>query len=524
MSVPLEKVAKVGVDGLQAAIDHLPDSIVFKDTQSVIVFANEAYARDLAVAKEALVGRTEADFLPRVQAEKYRRDDLEVMASGRMHTRDETWVRDGETRWIRITKAPVFDKAGKVEGVILIYRDMTEKKRSQEEVLRQHWALEAISRANKAMVSDDDEGSFLGHICEAVTADNRYSLAWIGWAEDDAAQSVRIVAGHGIAKAYLDGLKTSWGDNANGRGPTGKSIRFNRTEVHNKLIEEETFGPWLERARQAGIRASISVPIRIDNRAAGALVIYGNDFDVFAAREVALFEELADNIAFAVQARRVRAAHEQALLDRAQQAEKLEHALEDALATVAAMLEQRDPYTAGHQRAVAALAVAIGRELGLRPERLKALHLAGIVHDIGKIRVPAEILTKPSRLNAVEFAIVKQHPEVGYNLLKGIDFPWPVADIVRQHHEALDGSGYPLGLRGDAIGLEARIMTVADIVESMSSDRPYRPALGLDQASQEILRLKGSKLDPQVVDACLRVLERGDFVPSLLNIEASPES
>jgi PAS domain S-box-containing protein/putative nucleotidyltransferase with HDIG domain len=519
MSVPPDAVAQAELHALREAIDHLPHSIVIKNAQSVILVANDPYARDIGIAKEALVGKTEADFLPPAQSEMYRRDDLDVMESRRMRTSEDSWVRNGKTHWIRTTKAPVFDKAGKVEGVILIYRDITDERHAREERQRQHWALEAISRVNKAMVSVDDEESFLGHICEAVTADNRYSLAWIGWAEDDAAQSVRIVAGRGIAKAYLDGLKTSWGDNANGRGPTGKSIRFNRTEVHNKLIEEETFAPWLERARQAGIRASISLPIRIDNRAAGALMIYGNDFDVFAVREVTLFEELADNIAFAVQARRLRAAHEQALKDRALQAETLEQALEDALATVAAMLEQRDPYTAGHQRAVAGLAVAIGRELGLSPERLKALHLAGIVHDIGKIRVPVEILTKPGRLNAVEFAIVKQHPEVGYNLLKGIDFPWPVADIVRQHHEALDGSGYPLGLQGDAICLEARIMTVADIVESMSSDRPYRPALGLDRARQEILRLKGSKLDPRVVDACVEVIDRGDFVPSILNLE-----
>lgn len=210
---------------------------------------------------------------------------------------------------------------------------------------------------------------------------------------------------------------------------------------------------------------------------------------------------------------------EAAIRDRAAQAGKLEKALEDTLAALAAVLEQRDPYTAGHQKHVSMLAVLIGKELGFDPGRLHAVSLASIVHDLGKIQVPVEILTKPARLSAAEFALVKQHPLVGYNILKTIDFPWPIADIVVQHHEALDGSGYPYGLIGDQILPEARVLTVADIVESMSSDRPYRAALGIDAAIKEITRLRGSKLDGDVVDACVRVLLRGEFSPNLLGFD-----
>ncbi|WP_420799583.1 HD-GYP domain-containing protein [Noviherbaspirillum sedimenti] len=128
-------------------------------------------------------------------------------------------------------------------------------------------------------------------------------------------------------------------------------------------------------------------------------------------------------------------------------------------------------------------------------------------------------MTKPARLNAAEFALVKQHPLVGYNILKTIDFPWPIADIVVQHHESLDGSGYPFGLKGEQILAESRILTVADIVESMSSDRPYRAALGIDAAIAEITHLRGSKLDADVVDACVRVLQRGEFSPNLLQLQ-----
>lgn len=156
--------------------------------------------------------------------------------------------------------------------------------------------------------------------------------------------------------------------------------------------------------------------------------------------------------------------------------------------------------------------------MGLSPDRLEALNLAAIVHDIGKIEVPVEILTKPARLSRAEFALIKHHPEVGYQLLSRIDFPWPIADIIRQHHEYLDGSGYPRGLKGDEILTEARILTVADIVDSISSDRPYRPALGVEAAIEEIIRLKGIRLDPAVVDACLAVLARTRLEPHRMDI------
>lgn len=212
----------------------------------------------------------------------------------------------------------------------------------------------------------------------------------------------------------------------------------------------------------------------------------------------------------------IRQQSEAAIRARAAQAGKLEKALEDTLTALSAVLEQRDPYTAGHQKHVAMLAVLIGKELGFGKDQLHALSLASIVHDLGKIQVPVEILTKPAHLSAAEFALVKQHPLVAYNILKTIDFPWPIADIVVQHHESLDGSGYPYGLQGDQILPEARVLTVADIVESMSSDRPYRAALGIDAAITEITRLRGSKLDGKVVDACVRVLRRGEYSPSLL--------
>lgn len=186
---------------------------------------------------------------------------------------------------------------------------------------------------------------------------------------------------------------------------------------------------------------------------------------------------------------------------------ELRENLLDFVTAIAATIEARDPYTAGHQRRVANLATAIARELQLPAEQIEGLKLACVVHDIGKIRVPAEILCKPGRLDELEFNLIKRHSLTGYEILKSIKFPWPLAEIVLQHHERLDGRGYPQGLKGEEILLEARILAVADVVESMVSHRPYRAGLGVDTALAEISRNKDVLYDARVVNACLTLFQ-----------------
>ncbi|SFM39786.1 HD domain-containing phosphohydrolase [Thermodesulforhabdus norvegica] len=184
--------------------------------------------------------------------------------------------------------------------------------------------------------------------------------------------------------------------------------------------------------------------------------------------------------------------------------------LEQTIRVLSRALEFKDPYTVGHQKRVARLSVAIAEELGLERDRIEGLNTAALLHDIGKgLGVPLEILNKPGRLTQAEWELVKMHPRLGFELLKEIDFPWPVAEAVLQHHERLDGSGYPQGLKGEEIILEARIIAVADVVEAMTNHRPYRPALGLDRALAEIREGSGKRYDPQVVSACLSLLQGG---------------
>jgi putative nucleotidyltransferase with HDIG domain len=191
--------------------------------------------------------------------------------------------------------------------------------------------------------------------------------------------------------------------------------------------------------------------------------------------------------------------------------EKLQELIDNITKAIALTTAMRDPYTSGHQQRVTRLACAIAEEMGLNKEMLAEIRVAGSLHDIGKMYIPSEILTKPGRLTDTEFDMIKTHSKVGYDILKTIDFPWPIAPIVLQHHERADGSGYPSGISAKDVLLEARILAVADVVEAMASHRPYRPAHGIDKALEEISQNRDILYDPEVVDACLKLFKEKVF-------------
>ncbi|WP_018152453.1 HD domain-containing phosphohydrolase [Leeia oryzae] len=516
----MKQARTLNEDKFRKLVNQLPQRIIVKDTELNYVSCNERYAEDLGVSVDGVAGKNDFDFFPADLAEKYRADDRLVMARRAEHSFEERYILNGELRWLHTLKAPVFDAEGQVTGVLVTFTDITESKLASEALRRRSWVLQALRHCDHALVHADSETEMLQQVCDAITSENMYPLAWVAKAGPAPECKVEVLAAAGRAMGYLQGLEVYWSDIPLGNGPTGRSIRLGKTIVNNQAASAENFLPWLKQAQRYAIASSISLPLRTHGQVTGALVVYAEEADAFGKDEILLLEEFAANLAYGVESRRTRQAYQAALLQKAEQSRKLEKALEDALAVVAAVLEQRDPYTAGHQNHVAALAQQIGKELKLDEDRLRGLYLAGLVHDLGKIQVPAEILNKPGRLNREEYALVKLHPEVGYHLLKKIDFPWPIADVIRQHHEYLDGSGYPKGISGDAILPEARIITVADIVESMSSDRPYRASLGLQAAMTEIQRLSDQhKLDSDVVAACIRVLQRGEYVPQILTLD-----
>jgi putative two-component system response regulator len=190
---------------------------------------------------------------------------------------------------------------------------------------------------------------------------------------------------------------------------------------------------------------------------------------------------------------------------------KLQRAMEGIIQTLSVAVEIRDPYTAGHQQRVADLATSVAREMGLSEDDIYGLHMASVIHDLGKITVPAEILAKPGKLSELEYELIKNHVRAGYDILKQMEFPWPLAEIILQHHERLDGSGYPQGLKNGQIMMQARILSVADVFETIASHRPYRPSLGLQRAIDELNINKGVQFDPQVVDAIIKLVEEKRF-------------
>jgi len=376
-------------------------------------------------------------------------------------------------------------------------------------------AFRTLSSGNEAMLHAGGEEALLVTMCRVIVEEGGYRLAWVGYAVHDAHKRIRPMAQAGFTGGSLEeAAQMSWDESARGQGPTGRAIRTGEIQIVRDVRTDPHFEPWREEALRRGYASNISLPLTTEEGAVfGALTICASESDAFDEAEVGLLAELAEELSFGIAALRTRAERDRAEDAWRESARQLHHSLEETVGAIAAAVEMRDPYTAGHQRRVATLAVAIGGRLHLSEEHLLGLRLASEVHDVGKIRVPVEILTRPSDLTTLEVEILHTHAEAGYEILKGIEFPWPVAETVRQHHERLDGSGYPRGLRGDAILPEARIVAVADVVEAMASLRPYRASLGIEAAVAEVRGHRGSWFDPEVVDGCCAALEEGEWAP-----------
>ncbi|MBI4807936.1 MAG: PAS domain S-box protein [Nitrosomonadales bacterium] len=421
-------------------------------------------------------------------------------------------MQDGRIKYVNERCETYYDDTGKPLKSIGTVQDITTRRLAELGMQKSNRALHALSTCNGVLVRATEEAHLLDDICSALVSIGGYQLAWVGFAEHDAGKNVRVVARAGSHIDYLDHIEISWGDNAKGHGPTGTAIRTGEFQVVQDILHDPQFLPWREQAIARGYASSIAFPLFDDyNHAFGAINLYGKEPDAFDADEIKLLHELAGDLAFGIRMLRLREERDHLHQRQQHNDETVKQALAGTIQAIAVTVEKRDPYTAGHQRRVANLSVAIAMELGLSEDRITGLRLGATIHDIGKIYVPAEILTRPGQLTQIEFDFIKTHPQVGYDIMKDVKLPWPVAKMILQHHEHVDGSGYPQGLKGDAILLEARILTVSDVAEAMMSHRPYRPALGLEAALEEIDKYRGSHYDPAVVDVCLRLFREKGF-------------
>jgi len=385
------------------------------------------------------------------------------------------------------------------------------RERADSELRNLNRMLTLLSQCNEALVRATTESSLLDSICRLIVEQGGYCMAWVGYAEHDPQKTVRPVARYGHDEGYLAKAKFSWADTEFGRGPTGAAIRSGLVQINQNFLANPALAPWREAALARGYQASIALPLASATQVIGALTIDAPQPDAFNEAEVRLLRELADDLAFGILTLRMRAERDRITHDHEHHAEILQRSLEDSIKAIADTLEMRDPYTAGHQRRVEQLAVAIAKELGLPDELIHGIALASSIHDLGKIKVPAEILAKPAQLSKIELELIKQHVQAGYDILKEIKFPWPIATIVLQHHERADGSGYPQGLKDGEILLESQIVAIADVVEAMASHRPYRPGLGIEAALSEIERGRGTQYQAAAADACLKVFRERQF-------------
>lgn len=490
---------------LAAIVESSTDAIIGKTLAGIVTSWNRGAEAMYGYTAEEMIGRPIAILSPPERVGEVDRF-LVQLGNGLSIEHHETVRRrkDGSCIDVSLTLSPIRGEDGLPVGVSTIARDITQRKAAERALRRGNRFLRTLSRCNETLVRAASEEGLLGDMCRVVVEVGEFPLAWVGYAQQDAECTVRPVTWAGEhAGDYVASLHVSWADVDQGQGPTGTAIRTGQVQVTQDIEAAARMSPWRPLAKEYGYRSSIALPLRIDNQVIGVLNIYAGEVGAFGDEEVGLLTELAGDLAFGIATLRARA-------EQADSARRLEKSLEDTIGAIATTIEARDPYTAGHQRRVALLSAAIAREMGLPDAQVTGVKRGAEIHDIGKIYVPSEILSRPGRLSEIEFDLIKIHPQVGYDIIKDIEFPWPVAQMVLQHHERIDGKGYPAGLQGDQIIVEAKILAVADVVDAMVSHRPYRPALGLDAALAEIEKNRGLLYETAVADACVRVFrERG---------------
>jgi len=470
--------------------ENVSDVVYTADTAGMFTWVSPSVEGVLGWAADELVGRSTQELLYDAERERMRGARAEVFERhGRVEfERLRIRRRDGGLRWMTLTAHGSEGPDGTPLAVVSL--------RDVEEEMAERQASDITSAANALVAVAEDEVTLLRDMCEMTVGTGGYRFAWYGrrTVGGDAGRVAPAASSTEFAH-YLDGLVVSTGGGPYGRGPTGVATRTGRSAVSNDLAADPDWTPWSERALAHGFRASAGVPVMVDGAVDGVLVVFAGEPDAFDAHRVAVLEDVASVLGNGITRLRDR--------------RELRHAFVNSIDLVAAVVESRDPYTAGHQALVAELARAIGTEMGVDEHSLNGLSFAARIHDVGKIGVPIDLLCRPGQLADEELAVVRRHATMGWEIAGHFDWPWPIAEIIHQHHEHFDGSGYPQGLVGDEILLESRIIAVADTYQAVASRRPYRAALGTDRAREIVESGSGTVYDPEVVQAFLRVMAKG---------------
>ena len=383
-------------------------------------------------------------------------------------------------------------------------KKMLDLEKSEKHVKRLFSVLETIRNINQLLIRETNKNLLLQKTCDILIETRGYNSAWIGFLKDE--KTFAIVAGSPL-KETVSRFREQV---AKGDNPPCVRKALIQKDLFLLINTYKECGDCCLKCRH-GEEQSAIIRLEHNHKLLGLLSIKLATGVYIDKEEEELLKELAGDIAFGLHNIEMEKKDELAEKKLQLSYQKVQKTIEDIIFIIGKITETRDPYTSGHQKNVSQLATFIAQEMKLPQDKIEGIRITSLIHDIGKIGVPAEILNKPTKLSEIEYSLIKSHSQVGYDMLKSIEFPWPVAQIALQHHERLNGSGYPNNLRGDKIILEARIIGVADVVEAMSSHRPYRAALSIDKALEEIFKNKGILYDPKVVGACLKLFKEKGF-------------
>ncbi len=438
----------------RSLIETSSSGVAVADQTGVLTLVNDRLCQIYGYSRDEVLGRQFFDFIHPEDRDKIVSDFMEAVASSRTLPAVEFrgLRKDGSIIWL-FTNPSALVIEGSLAGFSVIIQDITSLKQAEMALKESEQRYRSLFQHNPAMTYSIDRQ---GHFTSVNAAAQRIS----GYSEEEA---LKLSFDRLVPPEYMETVKRHYESSMKGDPQSYETIFISRD---GRKIDVHVTG----------------IPIIIDGDVIG---VYGIAEDITGRKKAA--EDLRAAL------------------------EKASSTLEGTIEAIAMMSELRDPYTAGHQRMVSQLAVAIAEELGLEQNRVQDLAVAGLLHDVGKVYVPSEILSKPGKLTSLELGLAKAHAEASYNIVRSIKFSGPIAQIVWQHHERMNGSGYPRGLVGDQIMLEARILAVSDVVEAMVSHRPYRPALGLDKALEEINSNRAVLYDEQVVDACLVLFNEKRF-------------
>lgn len=489
------------VDGgrrlLHATVQTVGDIVAVADEHGIFSFVDGPTFEQYGVAPETLVGTDFLSLVPKGERERAAEWwSRRIESTGPMPA-ETTWLRRSDRSWfcLRILASNhLADPA--VGGVVLGLRDVTEMKRAE-------YAQVLMSEAKRILVSASTEAELYEHICRLVVSELTSLTAWVVLEEQHRPLGMHLAAGDRIATEFFRALEGLAGSD-NVPDPLTMALITGSEQLVSDAETLPESVAWRNVMHEHGFRSLLVLPFRIGSDETGLLVSAADRSYVFEAPRVTLMKALADDLSRGVEVVRTRE-------QRTAYRDRIETSLEAAVRAIAAAAALRDPYTAGHQRRVADLAVAIAEEMGIEPDFVSGIRVAALIHDIGKLAVPTEILSRPGKLSSAEFELIKGHAQAGYDIIADIDFPWDIAEMILQHHERLDGSGYPSGLEGDEICIGARILAVADTVEAMQAHRPYRAALGIEAALRVISSDRGILFDPAVTDACIRLFNEQRF-------------